>query len=210
MFGQNNPGRVKYNFNSDWKVFVSDDAAAGNPGFKFNSWKKVTLPYAFNENDAFEKDIVDHTTAIAGYRKHFKLPASAREQKVFLEFEEIRQAGDFYLNGKHIGLNENGVSAFGFDITDLVKFDNRENILAARINNDWNYREKAPIACNSGRIGTSTPIMVAFRKMCRCMLLLNYIKHFHCFQPENNRSVFHVYQVLSYKECNKNKAKETD
>ncbi|ALI99872.1 glycoside hydrolase family 2 protein [Rufibacter tibetensis] len=135
--------RTKYNFNSDWKVLVGDPAGAKDAGFADQSWKKVTLPYAWNEDDAFRKDIVDHPTGIAWYRKRFKLPASAKGQKVFLEFEGIRQAGDFYLNGVHIGLHENGVTAFGFDVTDVVKTGNEENVLAVRTDNDWNYREKA-------------------------------------------------------------------
>ncbi|MCH5684595.1 hypothetical protein LWM68_10150 [Niabella sp. W65] len=77
------------------------------------------------------------------YRKHFKLPVSSKGQKVFIEFEGIRQGGDFYVNGKAVGFHENGVTAFGFDITDLVHFDGQENIIAARIDNDWNYRERA-------------------------------------------------------------------
>lgn len=40
-------------------------------------------------------------------------------------------------------MHENGVMAFGFDITDVAKFGNEENIISARIDNDWNYREKA-------------------------------------------------------------------
>ena len=134
--------RTKYNFSSGWKVFVGDEKDASNPGFDDNQWKKVTLPYAWNEDDAFKKDIVDLSTGIAWYRKHFKLPPSARGQKIFLEFEGIRQAGDFYLNGKHIGLHENGVTAFGFDVSDVVKFG-EENVLSARIDNSWDYREKA-------------------------------------------------------------------
>ncbi|KAA6432327.1 glycoside hydrolase family 2 protein [Rufibacter glacialis] len=135
--------RVKYNFNSDWKVLVGDAKEAAAPSFNDASWKKVTLPYAWNEDDAFKKDIVDHPTGIAWYRKHFKLPASAKGHKIFLEFEGIRQAGEFYLNGKPIGLHENGAMAFGFDVTDVANFGNEENVLAARIDNDWNYREKA-------------------------------------------------------------------
>ena len=46
-----------------------------------------------NEDDAFAKDIVDHSTGIAWYRKHFTLPAAAQGRKVFLEFEGARQAG---------------------------------------------------------------------------------------------------------------------
>lgn len=135
--------RTKNNFNSDWKVFTGDDKEASSTNFNDGQWKKVTLPYAWNEDDAFKKDIVDHTTGIAWYRKHFKLPVSAKGQKVFLEFEGIRQAGDFYLNGVNIGFHENGAMAFGFDVSDVVKFGGEENVLAARIDNDWNYRERA-------------------------------------------------------------------
>ncbi|MBC7949685.1 MAG: DUF4982 domain-containing protein [Chitinophagaceae bacterium] len=134
--------RSKYNFNSDWKVFKGDQAGAEQPSFDDATWKAVTLPYAWNEDEAFRRDIRDLSTGIAWYRKKFKLPATAKGQKIFLEFEGIRQAGDFYLNGKHIGLHENGVTAFGFDVTDFINYD-RENIVAARIDNSWDYREKA-------------------------------------------------------------------
>jgi beta-galactosidase len=134
--------RIKYNFNSDWKVFVGDDSTAKSPNYNDATWKKVTLPYAWNEDDAFKKDIVDLSTGIAWYRKHFKIPAVHKGQKVFVEFEGIRQAGEFYINGKYIGMHENGVTSFGFDISNFVKFGDEENIIAARIDNSWDYREK--------------------------------------------------------------------
>ena len=137
------PPRRKFNFNVDWKIWVGDLPNAADPNFDDSKWRTVTLPYAWNEDDAFRKDIKDLPTGIAWYRKHFKLPERFRGKKIFLEFEGIRQAGDFYLNGQHIGLSENGVMAFGFDITDYVKFGGEENVLAARIDNDWNYRERA-------------------------------------------------------------------
>ncbi|MGE5520863.1 MAG: glycoside hydrolase family 2 protein [Candidatus Dadabacteria bacterium] len=134
--------RMKYNFNPGWKVFVGDLSGAENSSYDDAVWKQVTLPYAWNEDDAFKKDIAELSTGIAWYRKHFKLPASAKGKKVFLEFEGIRQAGDFYLNGKHIGLHENGIMAFGFDITNYIKFGDIDNVLAARIDNSWDYKEK--------------------------------------------------------------------
>jgi beta-galactosidase len=135
--------RAKYNFNPGWKVFVGDDPAASRNDFDDHGWKNVTLPYAWNEDEAFRKDIKDLSSGVAWYRKRFKLPAFAKGQKVFLEFEGIRQAGEFYLNGMLIGIHENGVMAFGFDITGLLKFNGEENVLSARIDNDWNYQEKA-------------------------------------------------------------------
>jgi beta-galactosidase len=135
--------RITYNFNSSWKVLVGDNPAAKETEFNDVGWKPVTLPWAWNEDDAFKKDIKDLTTGITWYRKHFKLPATAKGQKIFLEFEGIRQAGEFYLNGKSIGLHENGVTAFGFDISDLVNTGDAENVLAVRIDNSWEYHERA-------------------------------------------------------------------
>ncbi len=139
LYGQ----RVKYNFNPSWKVFVGDDANAASVGYDDSKWKQVTLPWAWNEDDAFKKDIVDLSTGIAWYRKHFKLPASAKNQKVFIEFEGVRQAAAVYVNGQYAGLHENGVTAFGYDISSLLKYGNEENIIAVRTDNSWEYREKS-------------------------------------------------------------------
>lgn len=49
-------------------------------------------------------------------------------------------AGDFYLNGHHLGLHENGVMAVGFDLTPYMQ--KGDNVLAVRIDNNWQYREK--------------------------------------------------------------------
>lgn len=141
------PVRVTYNFNPGWKLFVGDTADAALPGFNDQDWKDITLPHAWNEDEAFKKSIEDLPTGIAWYRKHFKIRASDAGKKIFLEFEGVRQAGEFYLNGKFIGLHENGIMAFGFDITDALKPLGEDNVLAVRIDNAWNYKEKAS---NSG------------------------------------------------------------
>jgi beta-galactosidase len=135
--------RQKYNFNSNWKMFVGDPQGASAVGFDDSNWRNVQTPHAWNEDDAFRKAIRDLPTGIAWYRKHFKLPPSARDRKVFLEFEGIRHGGEFYLNGVFIGRHENGVMAFGFDITQHVKAAPLENVLAVRIDNAWDYREKS-------------------------------------------------------------------
>jgi beta-galactosidase len=133
--------RAVYNFNPDWRLAVADPPEAAQAGFDDASWKKVTLPRAWNEDDAFRKDIVDHSTGVAWYRKHFTLPASAQGQKVFLEFEGARQAAEVYVNGKRVGLHENGINAFGFDITEALVPG--RNVVAVRTDNSWDYREKA-------------------------------------------------------------------
>jgi len=134
--------RVKYNFNSDWLLQIGDIQGNENPKIKDASWQKVTLPRAFNEDEAFKVSIDKHSDTIMWYRKHFRLPAKDNNKKVFLEFEGIRFGGEFFINGKSIGMHENGVMASGFDITDHVYY-NKENIVAIRIDNSWRYKEKA-------------------------------------------------------------------
>ena len=135
--------RTKYNFNAGWKVAVGDLSGAEAENYDDSTWKMVTTPYAWNEDDAFRKDIKDLSTGVAWYRKHFRLPSNGAGKKIFLEFEGIRHAGEFYLNGKWIGRHENGVMAFGFDLSDQVRAAPGDNLLAVRIDNSWTYKEKA-------------------------------------------------------------------
>lgn len=134
--------REKYNFNSDWKLKVGDIVQAEEMDYSDAEWKSVTLPHAFNEDEAFKLNIKDLTDTIVWYRKHFRLPADAKGRKVFIEFEGARQGIDLYVNGHLVGQHENGVMAFGFDLTAFVK-PGKENVIAARIDNNWDYAEKA-------------------------------------------------------------------
>jgi beta-galactosidase len=134
--------RVKYNFNTDWKLITGDDSACIDPGYNDQKWKQVTLPHAWNEDDAFKKDIADLSTGIAWYRKKFSVPDRFPQQKVFIEFEGARQAAQVYINGQYAGMHENGVTAFGFDITPFL-IRGKTNTIAVRTDNSWEYREKA-------------------------------------------------------------------
>ena len=133
--------RKKYNFNSEWRLQIGAFPEAKQSQFDDSRWKAVTLPHAFNEDEAFKVSIEQLTDTVVWYRKHFRIPASGKKQKVFIEFEGVRQAGDFYLNGQYLGKHENGVMAAGFDLTPYIK--EGDNVLAVRTDNDWMYREKS-------------------------------------------------------------------
>ena len=135
--------REKYNFNADWKLKTGDLKGANKINFNDNKWKQITLPHAYNENEAFKKDIENLTTGIVWYRKKFKLPKGISNKKVFLEFEGIRHGGEIYINGTKVGMHENGVMAFGLDITNYIKPYPFQNVVALRIDNDWKYREQS-------------------------------------------------------------------
>jgi beta-galactosidase len=144
-----NSPRATLNFNYAWKFIREDASGAEAPAFDDSKWATVSTPHSFNDVDSFRK-IISHGGGDTGtykglswYRKHFKLPANLAGHKVFIEFEGMRQAGDIYLNGKQVGLYENGVNAYGIDITDALLFGSKENVLAVKVDNSTRYQERA-------------------------------------------------------------------
>jgi beta-galactosidase len=146
--------RATLNFNYGWKFIREDVPGAEAPAFDDSTWNTVATPHSFNDVDSF-RTLINHSGGDRGtykglswYRKHFKLPTALAGQKVFLEFEGMRQAGDIYLNGKQIGLYENGINAYGIDITGALHLGSQENVLAVKVDNTTTYKERAFCAAN--------------------------------------------------------------
>ncbi len=126
--------RETYNFNPGWEIdYTTVDS------LKHLGKKMVTLPHAWNEDDAFRCPIYNMTTGVVWYRKTFRLPASAKGKRVFIEFEGARQTAQVFLNGKELGWGNNGVMAFGFDLTDGLK--DGDNLIEVKTDNDWKAKE---------------------------------------------------------------------
>ena len=94
--------RKKYNFNSEWRLCIGDFADAEEVNYDDAKWQQVTLPHAFNEDEAFCKGNKEVTDTIVWYRKHFIIPQTAKGGKVFIEFEGARQSIDVWVNGQKV------------------------------------------------------------------------------------------------------------
>lgn len=137
------------NFNPDWKFFKGDVSGAERVDFDDSKWTSVSAPHTYNDVDSFDH-LISHSggdrhawSGKVWYRKHFKLPASAKDGKVFLELEGLKQAGFFWVNGKFAGKYENGVTPVGLDLTPFVHFGDSENVIAVKVDNSNNYKEQA-------------------------------------------------------------------
>lgn len=136
------PERMELNFNTDWRMGLGEHPGAQEPDFDDSGFEAVTLPRAWNEDDAFRLSIHEHRTGIAWYRKEFRLPEESAHEKVYIEFEGARQQAVVWVNGTRVGSHENGVMAFGFDLTNFVKPWPETNVIAVRTDNAWDYREQ--------------------------------------------------------------------
>ncbi|GAA4957893.1 glycoside hydrolase family 2 protein [Algibacter aquimarinus] len=149
--------RTKYNFNIDWKFIQENPNNAQELGFNDASWKTISCPHTFNDVDTFDDLSHGHHDGednqwrgTVWYRKHFKLPDSDSDKKVFIEFESVRQIADIYVNGIHLGQNQTGFIPFGYDLTPHLKFGNEDNVIAVKVNNDRgdHFRDNFPLVWN--------------------------------------------------------------
>ncbi|HEX8627012.1 MAG TPA: DUF4982 domain-containing protein [Catenuloplanes sp.] len=139
--------RAVYNMNLDWKFLRENVAGAEGTSFDDSAWTTVSVPHTFNDVDSFDEWITPsgehHLTRMrVWYRKRFTLPAHQAGSRVVIEFEGVRAAATVWVNGQQVGMFENGVTPFGFDITDQVTFG-AENLIAVRPDNSPNYVEQS-------------------------------------------------------------------
>jgi len=138
---------TQYSMDPGWKFIRKDVAGAQVIDFADSSWSTVSTPHTYNDVDSYTK-LISHSSGDTGtytgpawYRKHFKIPSQYSGSKVMVEFERIKQGARFYINGTAVGIYDDGITACGIDITDLVNYGAPENVLAVRVDNSNNYVE---------------------------------------------------------------------
>lgn len=120
-YGQSN----RYTLDGTW--FLKDDPtnignAARYQSLKnFASWKKITVPNAFNAGDASE---ASYTGSIAWYATQFKRPAGPRGANWIIQFNSANLRADVYLNGRKIGKHTGGNIPFEVPASSMRSGDN--------------------------------------------------------------------------------------
>lgn len=65
------------------------------------------------------------------YRRGFEVPAAWKGRRVRINFGAVDRLATVYVNGTRVGQHEGGYTAFGFDITPLLKPGRNELVVAA-------------------------------------------------------------------------------
>lgn len=117
--------RKVYNFNSAWQL----------------GGQTITLPHAWNEDEAYARPIAELSDSVVTYTKTFRLPSFAKGDRVLIEFEGARQAAEVFVNGQRVAFSEDGICAFGADITEqLTRGDEQVSVVT---DNSWTYHERS-------------------------------------------------------------------
>ncbi len=110
-----------------------------NAGWQFTldstktTWQTVNIPHTWNNEDAFDDD-GGYYRGIGWYRKQLFLAKEKESLIHYLKFNGVNQETDVYINGRFIGNHKGGYTAFSFNITDYLKFDDY-NLIEVRVNN---------------------------------------------------------------------------
>ena len=71
-------------------------------------------------------------TGTGWYGKHFHAPAEWKRSRIWLNFGGVHPSAEIWLNGVRLGENHLPFVPFGFEVTDVLRFD-KENWLAVRV-----------------------------------------------------------------------------
>lgn len=144
--------REVVNFNADWRFLKADPASAESTTFADAAWESVSLPHTFNDTDTFDnwslpghRGEQEQWSGRTWYRKIINVPAAWSGQKVFVEFEAVRQIAEVYLNGVKLGTAKGGFTPFGFDLTPHLQ-PGAVNVLAVMVDNRFS---KDPLDASS-------------------------------------------------------------
>ena len=127
--------RGKININREWKFKLGDYISAESESYNDKGWSNINLPHNFSI-PYFRS--AQWYTGYGWYRKYFDIPARWKSKRIFIEFEGAFRDAQIYVNGQPVGSHRGGYTGFSFDITEKLKTG--RNVLAVRLNNNWNPR----------------------------------------------------------------------
>ncbi|MGG1515508.1 glycoside hydrolase family 2 TIM barrel-domain containing protein [Paenibacillus oryzisoli] len=134
FYGIEGSPRQVYNFNPGWRFMKGDLQGAPYEYCDDGDWEPVALPHGLEITGDNASGMRNYQGA-AWYRKRFTLPDSLQGKRLLVYFEAVMGKSEVWLNGKAIAQHFGGYLPFAVDITDLVRLDGRDNVMAVRADN---------------------------------------------------------------------------
>jgi beta-galactosidase len=125
-------GRLVLPMNSNWRYSAQFREDAHAKDFDDSAFERVVIPHT---NIRLPRHGFDEKKYqfVSVYRRHFKLPAEARGQRVFVDFEGVMTASTVWINGTRLGEYKGGYTPFSFELTPPHLDLDGENVLAVDV-----------------------------------------------------------------------------
>jgi len=129
--------RVVVDWDAGWRFRTGEFAAAMSPGFDDHAWREVQLPHDWSTEEPLSPDYGSGNGYAAGgigwYRKHFSVEPAWQGRAVTIEFDDVYEDAEVWLNGQYVGGRPYGYSSFAFELTPFLNFGGGDNVLAVRV-----------------------------------------------------------------------------
>lgn len=106
--------------NRDWRFTFGYEV-------KKNVFDKISLPHTWNRAAANSGQL-DYYRGLGNYEKDLLIKKEWEGKRLFLKFDGVNTVSNTFINGKHIGEHRGGYTAFVYEITDDVKYGEKNNI----------------------------------------------------------------------------------
>jgi hypothetical protein len=130
--------RIELNFNLDWKYYPGDASGAEATNYSDVKWIYVDLPHS---TKFVTPEDPNAYLGISWYRKHFTVDKAYQARKIYIQFGAAMQSADVWVNGTKLIRHVGGYTPFTIDVTDAVKYDGADNLIAVKLdsnaNQDW-------------------------------------------------------------------------
>ena len=132
--------------NTNWETIADEKNIKAHDGFEAekyttNNWKKVTVPHNWDQYEGYQRKLHGNKHGYAWYRKRFKTNDVKSGKRFFLYFEGVGSYATIWLNGKQVGYHPGGRTTFTLDVTDVIKLQNQDNLLAVRADHPANIQD---------------------------------------------------------------------
>jgi beta-galactosidase len=125
------PGRIVLPINRGWRFSPTATPAARAREYDDSHFVRVTVPHT-NLRVPWHSFDEKSYQFVSIYRRRFRLPAAARDHRIFVDFEGVMTASTAWINGVRLGEYKGGFTPFSFEVTPHVDFDG-ENVLAVEV-----------------------------------------------------------------------------
>ena len=134
-------------FDDGWRFHRGGMQRAEAPEFDDTQWRLIDLPHDWSIEDLpgtqspFDHNAISQVSGgytVGGtgwYRKSFTVPEEQKNRKIYIQFDGAYMNTDFWVNGEHVGNHPYGYTSFWFDITDKLKFGEK-NVIAVQVKNE--------------------------------------------------------------------------
>src|SRR3989440_546764 len=136
--------RICQNLNGGWKFVRQEIEGGDRVGLDDSAWQSVKLPHTWNGFDGQDGG-KNYYRGSGWYRRRLNVPGAYAGKSLFLRFDGAATVTDVLVNGKRAGAHRGNFGAFCFDVTDLLRPGDADNLLAVRVDNSA-FEDVAPLS----------------------------------------------------------------